>query len=165
MAETLSFRSSHRRCSVRKGILRNFTKFTGKHLGQSLFFSCEFCEISKNTFLQNTSERLLLQLKMNKIFKNDWLWLFLLFFGFFCNQWLFLPKMLGFAINLVKPKVLLKNGSGRLVPQHSLRLKRLNKLEGLNKVQRTTSKNKQHFTCIPTYPSTPPFLIPFLAST
>ena len=25
-------RSSHRRCSVRKGVLRNFEKFTGKHL-------------------------------------------------------------------------------------------------------------------------------------
>ena len=31
-------RSSHRRCSVRKGVLRNFAKFTGKHLRQSLFF-------------------------------------------------------------------------------------------------------------------------------
>ena len=30
--------SSHRRCSVRKGVLRNFTKFTGKHLCQRLFF-------------------------------------------------------------------------------------------------------------------------------
>ena len=39
-------RSSHRRCSVRKGVLRNFEKFIGKHL----VFSCEFCEISKNTF-------------------------------------------------------------------------------------------------------------------
>ena len=57
------------RCSVRKGVLRNITKFTGKHLCQSLFFnkvseacnfikkeklaqvfSCEFCEISKNIF-------------------------------------------------------------------------------------------------------------------
>ena len=59
-------RSSHRRCSVRKGILRNFEKLTG----QSIFFnkvvgllacifiknealvqelSCEFCKISKNT--------------------------------------------------------------------------------------------------------------------
>ena len=50
-------------CSVRKGLLRNFVKFTGKHLCQSLFFkkvagqetwaqvfSCEFCKISKNTF-------------------------------------------------------------------------------------------------------------------
>ena len=44
----------------KKGALRNFAKFTGKHLYQGLFlikketqtqvFSCEFCEISKNTF-------------------------------------------------------------------------------------------------------------------
>ena len=65
------FISSHRRCSVKKGALRNFAKLTGKDLCQSLFFSkvaglwpvtllrketlaqaflCEFCEISKNTF-------------------------------------------------------------------------------------------------------------------
>ena len=66
----------------KKGALRNFAKFTGKHLCQSIFFnkvaglrletlflkkdilaqvfSCEFCEISENTLLQNTSERLLL---------------------------------------------------------------------------------------------------------
>ena len=58
-------RSSLQRCSVKKGVLRNFAKLTGKHLWQSLFFnkvaglwqetltqvfSCEFCEISKNTF-------------------------------------------------------------------------------------------------------------------
>ena len=30
--------TSHQRCSVRKGVLRNFTKFTRKHLCQSLFF-------------------------------------------------------------------------------------------------------------------------------
>ena len=61
-------RSSHRRCSIKKGVLRNFTKFTGKHLCRSLFFnkvvgwglqlywkgdfgtvfSWKFCEISKN---------------------------------------------------------------------------------------------------------------------
>ena len=55
---------------MKKGVLRSFTKFTGKHLCQSLFFNkvaglrpapllkkilvqvffCEFCEISKNTF-------------------------------------------------------------------------------------------------------------------
>ena len=57
----------------KKGVLRNFTKFLGKHLSQSLFFnkvaglrpqaynfikkeslpqvfSCEFCKISKNTY-------------------------------------------------------------------------------------------------------------------
>ena len=60
-------RSSHQRCSVRKGVLRNFAQFIGKHLCQSLFliklhglhrlqetpaqvFSWEFCEIFKNTF-------------------------------------------------------------------------------------------------------------------
>ena len=65
-----AYRSSHWSCSVRKGVLRNFTKFTGKHPCQSLFFnkvagqacnfikketlaqvfSCKFCEISKNNF-------------------------------------------------------------------------------------------------------------------
>ena len=85
------FRSSHQRCSVTKGVLRNFAKFTGKPLCKSLFFnkvadlrpetlfkkrlryrcfpevcnfvkkeavtqgfSCEFCEISKNTFCYGT---------------------------------------------------------------------------------------------------------------
>ena len=66
----ITYRSSHQRCFVKKGVLRNFAKFTGKHLCQSLFFnkaaggvcnfikkealaqefSCEFCEISKNNF-------------------------------------------------------------------------------------------------------------------
>ena len=32
-----SVRSSHQRCSIKKGALRNFAKFTGKHLCQSLF--------------------------------------------------------------------------------------------------------------------------------
>ena len=59
------FRSSHPEVFCKKGILRSFTKFTGKHLCHSLFlnkvadrllqtlaqvFSCEFCEISKNIF-------------------------------------------------------------------------------------------------------------------
>ena len=38
-----NFRSSHQRCSIKKGILRNFTKFTGKHLCQSLFFDKVGC--------------------------------------------------------------------------------------------------------------------------
>ena len=33
------FKSSHRRCSVKKGALRNFAKLTGKDLCQSLFFN------------------------------------------------------------------------------------------------------------------------------
>ena len=68
-------RSSHQRCSVRKGIFRNFAKFTGKRLWQNLFLnkiaglrskacsfirketlvqmlSCEFCESSINTLFR-----------------------------------------------------------------------------------------------------------------
>ena len=54
-------RGSRLEVFCRKGVLRNFAKFTGKHLRQRLFFNkvaglCEFCKISKNTFfLQNTS--------------------------------------------------------------------------------------------------------------
>ena len=33
------YRSSHRRCSVRKGALWNFAKVTGKYLCQSLYFN------------------------------------------------------------------------------------------------------------------------------
>ena len=56
-----------RSCSVKKGVLRNFVKLTVKHLCQSPFlnnfikkvtlaqvFSCEFCEIFKNTFFHRT---------------------------------------------------------------------------------------------------------------
>ena len=32
-------RGSQQRCSIKKGVLKNFTKFTGKHLCQSLFFN------------------------------------------------------------------------------------------------------------------------------
>ena len=58
------------RCSAKKDVLKNFAKFTGKHLCRSPFliksqtsacnfikkenlvqvFSCEFCKISQNTF-------------------------------------------------------------------------------------------------------------------
>ena len=36
-------RSSHQRCSMQKGVLRNFTKFTEKHLCQSLSFNKVAC--------------------------------------------------------------------------------------------------------------------------
>ena len=58
-------KSSHRKCSVRKYILRNLVKLTWKHLCQSLFFvfSCEFYEISKNPFFtEHLHARLLLNL-------------------------------------------------------------------------------------------------------
>ena len=33
------FRRSHQRCSIIKDVLRNFAKFTGKHLCQNLFLN------------------------------------------------------------------------------------------------------------------------------
>ena len=55
-------RSRHWRCFVKKGVLRYFAKFIGKHLCLSLFFNKvadlsvfhEFCEISKNTVFFRT---------------------------------------------------------------------------------------------------------------
>ena len=64
-------RRTHRTCSIKTWVLRNFAKFIGKHLCQSIAFNkgtglraatllktetlaqarpCEFCEIYKNTF-------------------------------------------------------------------------------------------------------------------
>ena len=71
--EFLNYRSSHQRFSVKKGVLRNFGKLTGKHLCQGLFFNkkkrlwhrcfpVNFAKFLRTSFLQNTSERLLLEL-------------------------------------------------------------------------------------------------------
>ena len=52
--EITLLRSSHQRCSVKKGVLRNFTKFTGKRLRpatllkKSLWILCDFLWISWN---------------------------------------------------------------------------------------------------------------------
>ena len=77
------FINSHRRCSVRKGVLKNFAKFTRKHLYQSLFFNevtglksatllkkrlwhkcfaVNFAKFPRTPFLKNTFGRLLLHL-------------------------------------------------------------------------------------------------------
>ena len=69
--------SSHRRCSVRKSVLINYTKFRRKHLCQSLrpatilkkrgwcsCFRVIFAKFLRTTFLQNTSGRLLLNLSL-----------------------------------------------------------------------------------------------------
>ena len=76
-----TFRSSHQRCSIIKVVLRNFAKFTGKHLCQCLFFNkvvglrtttllkkrlwhrcfpVNFAKFLRTPFLQNTPGRLLL---------------------------------------------------------------------------------------------------------
>ena len=74
------------RCSIIKGVLRNFAKFTGKHLRQSLFlkkvgglrpgtllkrrllhrcFPVNFAKILRTPFIQNTSGRLLSNLSLS----------------------------------------------------------------------------------------------------
>ena len=64
-------RSSHRRCSVKKGVLKYFAIFTGKHLRWNLFLikqlfeketptkflSCEYCEICKNTYFEERLQK------------------------------------------------------------------------------------------------------------
>ena len=59
-------KSSHQSCSVRKGFLRNFKKFTGKHLCQGLFFNkvaglrpVNFVKFLRTAFSHNTYWRLL----------------------------------------------------------------------------------------------------------
>ena len=63
-----SFKSGHLSCSVKKCAFKNFANFTGKHLcgvsscksqacncvkkGITGFFSCEICEIFKNTYFE-----------------------------------------------------------------------------------------------------------------
>ena len=39
----MTTRSNHQRCSARKGVLRNLSKFTGKHLCQVLFYNKVAC--------------------------------------------------------------------------------------------------------------------------
>ena len=80
-------RRSHRACSIKKSVFRNFAKLTGKHLCQSFFFnkvaglmaatlfktnlwhSCfpvNFLKFIRTPFLQNTSGRLLLHIFFGK---------------------------------------------------------------------------------------------------
>ena len=99
LRDYFTFRSSHQRCSVKRGALRNFTKFAGKRLCQSLclnksvsvsglqlikketlaqVFSCEFYEISGRTSasepwetnLPSCPRRLLICLRIsNKLYR------------------------------------------------------------------------------------------------
>ena len=98
-------RSSHRRCSLRKCILRNFAKFIGKYLCQSVFFNkvaglrlqvCNFikkrpwlrCLFAVNfakflitAFLQNTSGRLLVYIHGQGLFQH---WTYHCHYNVFC---------------------------------------------------------------------------------
>ena len=87
----MRFRSSHRRYSVRNGVLRNFAKFTGKHPRHSLFFNkvaglrpatllkkrlchrcfpVNFAKFLRKPFSENTSGGLLLEVVFVYIIKT-----------------------------------------------------------------------------------------------
>ena len=76
----LPLRSTRPEVFCKESVLKNFTKFTGKHLCQILFFSkvqllkretlaqvfsCEFCEIFKNTFFIEHLQWLLLTIQIS----------------------------------------------------------------------------------------------------
>ena len=103
-----SNRSSRPEVFCEKGVLRNFAKFTRKHLCQRFFlkkstasnlikketlaqvFSCDFCEISKNTFVTEHLRWLLLikqsrwQLIRQLFYKVS----FTRYYVIFCLWWL-----------------------------------------------------------------------------
>ena len=95
-------RSSHRRSSVKEGVLRNFAKVTGKHMCQSLWHWCfpmDFAKFLRTPFLQNTPDDCFCN-KLKSItwgiclsFKSRYLELFceiiihLLFGGIFLRLW------------------------------------------------------------------------------
>ena len=57
--------TSHRRCSVKKGVFKNFAIFAGKHLFWSLqhrFFPVKSAKFLRTPILKNICERLLLNL-------------------------------------------------------------------------------------------------------
>ena len=57
----LQYRSNHRRCSVKKVVLRNFVKYKGKHLRLwQKCFPLNFAKFLGTSFLRNTSWRLFL---------------------------------------------------------------------------------------------------------
>ena len=110
-------RSSHQRCSGRKDALRNFAKFTGKHLCQGLFmsgpkacnfikkrlwhkcFPLNFAKFLRIPFLQNTSERLLL-FKANRVSDYYAKRIYIKVFLWIVVLWILVPsKILRFSKN------------------------------------------------------------------
>ena len=80
----LLLRSSHRRCSVRKGVFRSFAKLTGKHLCQNLFFNkvaglrpVNFAKFLRTPFIKTSlvaaSEKKLTALIFRQIHSLDYL--------------------------------------------------------------------------------------------
>ena len=92
-------RSSHQRCSVKKGVLKNFANFLGKHLYWSLFliklqaynfikkrlrqrcFPVQFAKILRTSILKNICERLLFWPAVGNLVGSKWYFDQLIWFG------------------------------------------------------------------------------------
>ena len=70
-------RSSHQKCSIKKGVFKNFVKFTGIHLCQSLFFN-KVAGLKPVTLLKKRPWHRHFALNFAKFFKNtfftEYLW-------------------------------------------------------------------------------------------
>ena len=73
-------RSSHWRCSIKKGVLRNFAKLRGKHLCQSLFFN-KVAGISPATLLKQRLWQRCFPANFSKFFNNTSVRMLLCFLG------------------------------------------------------------------------------------
>ena len=80
LEQEIKHRSSHQRCSVKIGVLKNFAKFIGKHLYKSLFFNkvsrpgseavVQRCSVKKGVlgnFTKFTGKHLSQSLYFNKV--------------------------------------------------------------------------------------------------
>ena len=125
--DTWVVRSSHPEVFCKRGVPRNFTKFTRKHLYQSRFFNkvaslrpCEFCKISKNTLSSRTPLVTASKSYSSKVFSccisscSLWLLKFFSFQGFSralytidqINWWLSFFQMIGISRNFLKTRML-----------------------------------------------------------
>ena len=77
----LLFRSSHQRCSLKIGVLKNFAKFTGKHSCQSLFFNKVVGFLFKK------------RLWRTSFFTGDCYWLFTVWSSIFDSLFLWIQSM------------------------------------------------------------------------
>ena len=77
----LCYRSSHQRCSIKKGVLKIFAKFTGKHLCQSLFFKkvagLRSATLSKKRLWHKRFPMNFVRFSRTTFFKEHFRWLFL----------------------------------------------------------------------------------------
>ena len=71
--KTAFSRNSHRRCSIKKAVIKHFSKFTGKNLRLSLFFKKNYCRAQPATLLINSFWHRYSLVNFEKIFKTTFL--------------------------------------------------------------------------------------------